>query len=387
MDRPPARCPALDYDLALGRPSDVSERVQVESAEAEIEDPILDLVPLIRRVVGARVKNPHQAEDLVQETLARVMAARSRVEGDTLAPYAVVTARNLIATSAQRDEQARRRAHLLVEHDESADLDEATLRNDETSMVGMALSRLSRPEREILLAHEVEGVDTASLAARRDSTPGAIAAQLNRTRARLRMEYLLAQSGAEPPTDRCRPVLLALSSGDRRRQRDLDTSGHLLSCDFCARLSTPLLERRAAPVNANETKVLIAADPDVVTARQKGREMAVRAGFSATDLTLLATAISEIARNIVKFARRGELMIRLVADGDRTGVTIVARDSGPGIPDTARALQDGYSTYRGLGLGLGGTRRLMDEFEIVSEVGVGTTVIMTKWRDAVDAGP
>jgi serine/threonine-protein kinase RsbT len=359
--------------------------VRVESAEAEIEDPILDLVPLIRRVVGARVKDPHQAEDLVQETLARVMAARSRVEGDTLAPYAVVTARNLIATAALRDQQARRRAHLLVDHDESADLDEATLRNVETSMVGAALSRLSKPEREILLAHEVEGVDTASLAARRNSTPGAIAAQLNRTRARLRMEYLLAQSGTEPPTDRCRPVLLALSAGDRRRQRELDTSGHLLSCDFCARLSTPLLERRAAPVNANETKVLITDDPDVVTARQKGREMAVRAGFSATDLTLLATAISEIARNIVKFARRGELTITLVADGDRSGVTIVARDSGPGIPDTARALQDGYSTYRGLGLGLGGTRRLMDEFEIVSEVGVGTTVTMTKWCDAVDA--
>ncbi|HSU07570.1 MAG TPA: sigma-70 family RNA polymerase sigma factor, partial [Pseudonocardia sp.] len=217
----------------------------MDSAEAEIEDPILDLVPLIRRVVGARVKDPHQAEDLVQETLARVMAARSRVEGDTLAPYAVVTARNLIATAAQRDERARRQAHLLVEHDESVDLDEATLRNDETSMVGAALSRLSKPEREILLAHEVEGVDTASLAAQRRSTPGAIAAQLNRTRARLRMEYLLAQSGSEPPTDRCRPVLLALSAGDRRRQREVDTSGHLLSCDFCARLSTPLLERRA----------------------------------------------------------------------------------------------------------------------------------------------
>jgi RNA polymerase sigma factor (sigma-70 family) len=357
----------------------------MDSAEAEIEDPILDLVPLIRRVVGARVKDPHQAEDLVQETLARVMAARSRVEGDTLAPYAVVTARNLIATAAQRDERARRQAHLLVEHDESVDLDEATLRNDETSMVGAALSRLSKPEREILLAHEVEGVDTASLAAQRRSTPGAIAAQLNRTRARLRMEYLLAQSGSEPPTDRCRPVLLALSAGDRRRQREVDTSGHLLSCDFCARLSTPLLERRATPVDANQTKVLIVADPDVVTARQKGREMAGRAGFSSTDLTLLATAISEIARNIVKFARRGELTITLIAEGDRTGVTIVARDSGPGIPDTAQAMQDGYSTYRGLGLGLGGTRRLMDEFEIVSEVGVGTTVTMTKWRDAVDA--
>jgi anti-sigma regulatory factor (Ser/Thr protein kinase) len=114
--------------------------------------------------------------------------------------------------------------------------------------------------------------------------------------------------------------------------------------------------------------------------------MAVRAGFPATDLTLLATAISEIARNIVKFARRGELTITMVSDGGRTGVTIVARDSGPGIPDTARAMQDGYSTYRGLGLGLGGTRRLMDEFDIVSEVGVGTTVTMTKWHDAVDSG-
>jgi RNA polymerase sigma factor (sigma-70 family) len=376
----------LDYDPALERPIEVAERVQVESAEPEIGDPILDLVPLIRRVVGARVKDPHQAEDLVQETLARVMAARSRVEGDTLAPYAVVTARNLIATAAQRDERARRRAHLLVDLDEAADLDEATLRDDETSMVGAALSRLSKPEREMLLAHEVEGVDTASLAERRHSTPGAVAAQLNRTRARLRMEYLLAQSGTEPPTDRCRPVLLALSAGDRRRQRELDTSGHLLSCDFCARLSTPLLQRRAAPVSDNETKVLIAADPDVVTARQRGREMAVRAGFPATDLTLLATAISEIARNIVKFARRGELTITMVSDGGRTGVTIVARDSGPGIPDTARAMQDGYSTYRGLGLGLGGTRRLMDEFDIVSEVGVGTTVTMTKWHDAVDAG-
>jgi RNA polymerase sigma factor (sigma-70 family) len=375
----------LDYDLA-GRPTDAAGRGRVDNPDTEIKDPILDLVPLIRRVVGARIKDPHQAEDLVQETLARVMSARSRVEGDTLAPYAVVTARNLIATAAQRDERARRRAHLLAEPDESADPDEATLRDYETSMVGAALARLSKPEREILLAHEVEGVDTASLAERRRSTPGAIAAQLNRTRARLRMEYLLAQSGTEPPTDRCRPVLLALSAGDRRRQRDLDSSGHLLSCDFCARLSTPLLERRPAAVNANETKVSIATDPDVVVARQKGREMAARAGFPATDLTLLATAISEIARNIVKFARRGELTITLVADGDRNGVTIVARDSGPGIPDTSRALRDGYSTYRGLGLGLGGTRRLMDEFEIVSEVGVGTTVTMTKWRDATESG-
>jgi anti-sigma regulatory factor (Ser/Thr protein kinase) len=131
----------------------------------------------------------------------------------------------------------------------------------------------------------------------------------------------------------------------------------------------------------DEVRVAIRTDADVVTARQEARTMGAALGFSSTDLTLLATAISEIARNIVKFARRGELTIALVTDDGRTGVSIVARDSGPGIVDVGRALQDGYSTYRGLGLGLGGARRLMDEFEIVSEVGVGTTVTMTKWHD------
>ena len=229
-------------------------------------------------------------------------------------------------------------------------------------------------------------MDTASLAAERGSTPGAIAAHLSRTRARLRVEYLLALTDAEPPTDRCRPVLLALSSADRRRQRELDSAGHLLSCDLCARVSSALLDRRPAAAKADEDRIPVTSDADVVIARQRGREIAARAGFAPTDLTLVATAISEITRNIVKFARRGELTIALVTDDGRTGVTIVARDSGPGIPDVGRALQDGYSTYRGLGLGLGGARRLMDEFEIVSEVGVGTTVTMTKWHDGRGAG-
>jgi serine/threonine-protein kinase RsbT len=355
--------------------------VRVSDAQPGPGDPILELLPLVRRVVGARVRDGHLVEDLVQETLARVMAARGRVEGDTLAPYAVVTARNLIASVAQREQRARRNAHLLVERDASGSPDEATLRQEETSLVAAALARLSPREREILIAHEVAGVDTASLAAERGSTPGAIAAHLSRTRARLRVEYLLAQNNVEPLTDRCRPVLLALSAADRRRQRELDSGGHLLSCDLCSQLSTVLLDRRPASGGVDETRIPVAADADVVTARQKGREIAARAGFPPTDLTLIATAISEIARNIVKFARRGELRIALVDDDGRAGVTIVARDSGPGIPEVERALQDGYSTYRGLGLGLGGARRLMDEFEIVSEVGVGTTVTMTKWNE------
>jgi serine/threonine-protein kinase RsbT len=243
--------------------------VWVGGAQPEDRDPVLDLVPLIRRVVGARVRDPQLVDDLVQEALARVMTARSRVEGDTLAPYAIVTARNLVASMAQREQRARAHAHLLVEPDEIGGTDEATLRRDETSLMGTALARLSRPDREILLAHEVEGLGTASLAASRGSTPGAIAAQLSRTRARLRVEYLLAQNGTEPPTDRCRPVLLALSAGDRRRQRELDSAGHLLSCDLCSQASTPLLERRPAAANPDETTVPVSSDPDIVTARQR----------------------------------------------------------------------------------------------------------------------
>ena len=106
--------------------------------------------------------------------------------------------------------------------------------------------------------------------------------------------------------------------------------------------------------------------------------MAAHLGFGRTDLTIIATAVSEVTRNIVKFADSGEVVIE-VLDEPRRGIRIVARDVGPGIPDVDEALRDGYSTYDGLGLGLPGARRLMDEFAIVSEVGRGTTVTMTKW--------
>ncbi|HET6532474.1 MAG TPA: sigma-70 family RNA polymerase sigma factor [Actinoplanes sp.] len=345
------------------------------------EQPIIELVPLVRRVVAARVRDPHLVDDLVQETLVRVMAARARVEADTLAPYAAVTARNLVASVGRSDSRARRMAHLLVDDEDSERPEDGVLRDEEKAAVKEALDRLAPGEREMLLAHEVHGQDTATLAASERSTPGAIAARLSRTRAKLRVEYLLAHERAEPATDRCRPVLLAFSTGDRRRQRELDAGGHLLSCDFCARLSGPLLDRRATVVNDDQTRVAVSTNADVVLARQQGRKIAARAGFTATELAVIATAISEIARNIVKFAKRGEVGVSVVTENERTGVTVVARDVGPGIPDVERALQDGYSTYGGLGLGLPGAKRLMDEFEIMSEVGKGTTVTMTKWMD------
>ena len=131
---------------------------------------------------------------------------------------------------------------------------------------------------------------------------------------------------------------------------------------------------------AEDRRLEVATDKDVVSARQLGRDLAAEFGFSPGDQTVIAAAISEIARNILMYARRGELSFRVINDGERSGIVVVARDEGPGIPDVTRALMDGYSTSGGLGLGLPGARRLMDEFEIVTGAGRGTTVTMSKLK-------
>jgi serine/threonine-protein kinase RsbT len=126
-------------------------------------------------------------------------------------------------------------------------------------------------------------------------------------------------------------------------------------------------------------RVAIHADADIVTARQQGRALAQQIGFAGSALTVIATAISELGRNILQYAGTGDIALRPTHASSRRGLLVVAHDEGPGIPDTALALQDGYSTSGGLGLGLPGTRRLMDEFEIDSVVGRGTTVTVKKW--------
>lgn len=130
----------------------------------------------------------------------------------------------------------------------------------------------------------------------------------------------------------------------------------------------------------DERRVEVVADLDIVTARKAGRDLAARLGFSGSELTVIATAISEVARNIVEYGRGGEIRLRLVEHGAQRGIVIVAKDDGPGIPNIERAMRDGFSTGRGLGMGLPGARRLMDDFEIVSGPGKGTTVTMRKWK-------
>ena len=130
----------------------------------------------------------------------------------------------------------------------------------------------------------------------------------------------------------------------------------------------------------DDVQVPINSDFDLVRAREQGRVLAGQLGFQQSDLTLVATAISELARNIVRYARRGEIVLRQAEDGGIRGIVIIARDEGPGIPDVNRAMEQGYSTSGGLGLGLPGVRRIMDKFEIVSEVGKGTVVTAVKWK-------
>ena len=131
---------------------------------------------------------------------------------------------------------------------------------------------------------------------------------------------------------------------------------------------------------AEPFQVPIGSDGDILAARGRGRALAAQLGFPPSDLALIATTISELARNILRYARTGEIVIEVVGNDHKPGISVIARDKGPGIPDIRKALQDGYSTSGGLGLGLPGVRRLMDDFEIVSEPGQGTIVTVRKWK-------
>ncbi len=342
---------------------------------------IIDLDSLIRRVVSARGIDSQTVDDVVQETLSRVLEARRRLDDDALRPYAVVTARNVVASYWRRSNAEHRHLPALVDVREPELPDHAVIRNEERQAMTAALARLTPRDREAIIAHDVMGVENAAIADDFNSTPGAIAARLSRARAALRVDYMLAIHDGNPPTPRCRPVLLALSQGDRRRQLTLDVEGHLFDCHHCATLSDALMERSRTLVGLVPlVRVGVSSDEDMVRARQKGRELATEMGFSKTEATMLATAISEIARNIIVHAGNGEIVFARERERAREGIVVIAKDCGPGIADVSAALQHGRGAKGGLGVGLSGARRLVDDFGIESEVGDGTTVTMKKWK-------
>jgi serine/threonine-protein kinase RsbT len=132
---------------------------------------------------------------------------------------------------------------------------------------------------------------------------------------------------------------------------------------------------------SNEARVAIRSDGDILAARQAGRQLGVLLGLGSIDLTIIATAISELARNLLLYAKNGTIICWAIYKEPKKGIVIQATDEGPGIPDVEAALRDGYSTSGGLGLGLPGVRRIMDEFAIVSHKGRGTTVTTIKWQE------
>jgi serine/threonine-protein kinase RsbT len=132
-----------------------------------------------------------------------------------------------------------------------------------------------------------------------------------------------------------------------------------------------LLKRESHPIRSGE---------DVVAVRQLVREWAVGAGFGLVDQTKIVTAASELARNVLQHAGGGEMHMESINSDERSGLRLVFQDQGPGIADIALAMKDGYTTGGGLGLGLGGAKRLSNEFEIESRVGSGTKVAITRWK-------
>lgn len=126
-------------------------------------------------------------------------------------------------------------------------------------------------------------------------------------------------------------------------------------------------------------RVPIDSEVQILTARREARSLAARLGFWSVEQSFIAMAISEAALNILQYAGKGEIILDVIEKNDTKGILVLARDEGPGISDIELAMQEGYSTGGGAGLGLAGAKRLMDEFDIVSEIGKGTTVRMVKW--------
>ena len=229
--------------------------------------------PVIRRVVAARAANHADVDDLVQDCLERLLVARERLAPEAVLPYAVVTARNLVSSHAKTASRRAAAAPRVLDVAEPDRPDEVLLAGEARDAMTAALARLSDAERRDILAYYSEG---SPLGTQAGESRGALRVRMARTRAKLRLEYLLAFRHVELPTPACRSVLLAISAGDTRRQRELGAGQHLLECATCASLSEPL-DRRSAALTAIAIPGALAA-----WAAGKARAHPVQSAISVT---------------------------------------------------------------------------------------------------------
>ena len=206
-------------------------------------DSVTELADVVRRSLAARTRDQYLIEDLTQDTLVRLAGVDHQLSPDEQKAYAIVTARNLLTSHARRRAIRQRHIHRLVDVSSPAGPEQRILDREETDALMAALERLDPSDVQLLLRHESDGTELATLAEEANVTPGAMAMRMARARAHLRLEFLLAFRRVTLPTDRCQAVLLALSNGDRRRQAMLDAPAHLASCPTCATLAEPLTRR------------------------------------------------------------------------------------------------------------------------------------------------
>lgn len=274
-------------------PSETMTRPARTARQQAGDADVLAVAGPVRRVVAARLDPPADVEDVVQETLTRLWEVRWRLERGALLGYGLAIARNLV-TSAERGQRLTgRHAPRLAELDGTDDPEIEALRAEEHAAVHAALAALREPDRDLLVEHEVAGVELGKIAAEHGVTSGAVAARLARARARLRVEHVLAFRRVRLPTPRCRPVLEALSLGDRGRQRVLAAGGHLVECGTCADLAEPLL-RRSRALTALAPVALLAALPGRLWAWAWARAnpAPAAAGSAATVAVGVAVAVA-----------------------------------------------------------------------------------------------
>jgi RNA polymerase sigma factor (sigma-70 family) len=216
----------------------VDEPMLVSSAED-----VAAIEPVIRRVVAARVADPSDIDDLVQDCLERLLGAHGRLAPETVLPYGIVTARNVVSSHMRTAARRATVAPLIADLREPDRPEDTVLAIEAHAAMETALSQLSAQERADILSY-YDAVPRPDREVREAS--GALRVRMARVRAKLRLEYLLAFRHVDLPSEQCRRVLLAVSAGDTRRQRQLLAGQHLLSCSACATLSEPLSKRSAA---------------------------------------------------------------------------------------------------------------------------------------------
>lgn len=257
-------------------------------------DDLVDLSGPLRRYVASLVRDPNDIDDVVQETLIRMWQATQRLEVETLSAYAFTVARNLVLARARSDSTARRHLPTLLDLNEPVGPEDSAVTSEARHALAAALSTLPAERRETLLARDMHRRPLAELAEQRNVTPNVLASQLHRTRASLRLDYLLALRRVTLPTAACRSVLLTMSAGDRRHQAALKAGDHLATCRTCSELAPPLVSRDRAlaglmpwiPMGALHGRIegLIRGNP--------GTSMSVAAGAVVVAATVVALAVT-----------------------------------------------------------------------------------------------